>query len=78
MWLRRAEILAKLPKLDRGLWHAFRQKWATERKHLPTVDVAAAGGWAGTESLIRCYQQADSATMLSVVLGGAQLREKGA
>src|SRR6185436_12186169 len=77
-WLVSAERLAKLAKLDRGLWHAFRRKWATERKHLPTVDVAAAGGWAGTESLVRCYQQTDDATMLAVVLGAGRLREKQA
>jgi hypothetical protein len=54
------------------------RKWATERKHLPTVDVAAAGGWTGTETLVRCYQQADEATILAVVLGGMHLREREA
>ncbi len=34
-----------------------------------------AGGLTETSSLKRCYQQADDATMLEVVLGGAQLRE---
>jgi hypothetical protein len=42
------------------------------------VDVAAAGGWTGTDTLVRCYQQADNATMLAVVLGGGQRREKQA
>ena len=78
MRLAQAEKLAKLPHLERGGWHAFRRKWATERKHLPNVDVAAAGGWAGTETLVRCYQQADDATMLAVVLGAGQRREKQA
>ena len=32
--LRTAEKRAKLPKLDGSLWHAYRRKWATERKHL--------------------------------------------
>lgn len=35
----------KLEKLDGGLWHSYRRKWATERKHLPLMDVAAACGW---------------------------------
>jgi integrase len=74
-WLLKAEELAELPKQDGTLWHAYRRKWATERKHLPDVDVAAAGGWTETSSLKRCYQQADEATMLEVVLGGGQLRE---
>ncbi len=47
-------------------------------KHLPVTDVAAAGGWKSTETIQRCYQQPDEATMLSVVLGGVELREKKA
>jgi hypothetical protein len=42
----------------------------------PIADLAAAGGWKGTEALQRCYLHADDATMLAVVLGGADLREK--
>jgi len=42
------------------------------------VDLAAAGAWAGTETLVRCYQQTDDATMLAVVLGAGRLREKQA
>ncbi len=53
-----------------SLWHAYRRKWGSERKHLPDVDVAAAGGWKDTMSLKRSYQQADADTILSVVLGG--------
>lgn len=77
-WLRKAEKLAGLRPLDGSLWHAYRRKWATERKHLPHVDVAAAGGWAGVETLQRCYQQADERTMLQVVLGARELRERKA
>ena len=43
-WLRGAEKLAKLPKQSGSLWHAYRRGWVTARKHLPDVDVAAAGG----------------------------------
>lgn len=45
-WLVAAEKKANLPKLEGGLWHPMRRSWATSRKHLPTVDVAAAGGWS--------------------------------
>ena len=51
------------------------RKWATERKHLPDVDVAQAGGWESLEALKKSYQHADPVTMLSVVLGGGELRE---
>ena len=74
-WLRKAEELAGLPKLDGSLWHAYRRKWATERKHLPDVDVAAAGGWKGPDTLRLVYQQADQETMLRVVLERGELRE---
>ena len=74
-WLREAERLAELEPQKGSLWHAYRRKWATERKHLPDVDVAMAGGWKETTSLKRAYQQADQATMLSVVLEAKELRE---
>jgi len=66
-WLRQAEKKAELPKLDGSLWHAYRRGWATSRKHLPTADVAAAGGWSDVTTLIRCYQQADDDTLLRVM-----------
>jgi hypothetical protein len=74
-WLREAEELAGLPTQKGSLWHAYRRKWATERKHLPDVDVAAAGGWASLEALKKSYQHADEATMLKVVMGAGELRE---
>ena len=60
------------------LWHAYRRKWGSERKHLPDVEAAAAGAWKDTVSLKRAYQQADADTILSVVLSGGELREKQA
>ena len=74
-WLLAAERLAGVPKQDGSLWHAYRRLWATSRKHLPTADVAQAGGWASVETLQRCYQQPDDATILAVVTGGVELRE---
>ena len=77
-WLLEAERLAGLAKQDGSLFHAFRRGWATSRKHLSLTDIAAAGGWKGTETLSRCYVQPDDETMLAVVLGGAELRERKA
>jgi hypothetical protein len=73
--LKKAEALAGLPPLDGSLWHAYRRKWATERKHLPAPDVAAAGGWKETTTLTRLYQQPDPQTMLRVILEAGELRE---
>jgi len=74
-WLERAETLAKVPKHAGSLWHAYRRKWASERKHLPDVDVMAAGGWSDLASLKTAYQHADAATMYRVVSEPAELRE---
>lgn len=65
-------------ELKRGVWHPYRRKWATARKHHPLKDVATAGGWKSEETLLRCYQQADEATMLNVVMNGAELRQRKA
>ena len=75
-WLRRAERLAGLEPQRGSLWHAYRRKWATERKHHPDVDVAAAGGWKTVQTLKTAYQQADEETMLRVVLDARELRDR--
>ena len=66
-WLLRAEEAAGLPKLTGGRWHPYRRLWASERKHMPDIDVAAAGGWKDTRALKLSYQQADPAAVLKVV-----------
>ena len=62
-----AERVAKVPKLKGSLWHAYRRKWPSERKHMPLTDVAAVGGWKDVETLLKCYSQADRNTVLSVM-----------
>ncbi len=74
-WLSVAERAAKLPKLEGGLWHPYRRKWATERKGHSLKDVAAAGGWQDTETLLKCYQQPDNETLLAVMSEERKLRE---
>jgi hypothetical protein len=73
--LHQAEQLAGLDKHDGSLWHAYRHKWATDRKHLPDVDVAAAGGWRDTNTLKHVYQQADPEGMYRAVSDPAVVRE---
>jgi integrase len=74
--LKRAERHAKQPKLEGGLWHAYRRAWATSRKHLPVSDVAAAGGWKDLSTLLRCYTQADNDTILAVMSEPKKVMEK--
>ena len=71
-WLVKAETLAGLPKLKGGIFHPYRRLWATERKNLPLVDVAAAGGWKDTQALRLSYQHADAETVLRVVEAGPE------
>ena len=65
-WLKEAFERGKIAKPKGGLWHMFRRAWATERKDLPLKDVAAAGGWRDTSTLLR-YQQPDEETLRAVV-----------
>jgi len=67
-WLRRAEKLAKLEHLKHGGWHIFRRGWATTRKSFPLKDVAEGMGSRDTQSVLECYQHADSETTKLVVL----------
>jgi integrase-like protein len=74
-WLVAAEKLAKVTKQKGGLWHPYRRRWATVRKHLPIQDVMKAGGWSEPTTLQGVYQQPDDATLLKVVNETTQLRE---
>jgi len=74
-WLLVAEQKAGLPKLIGGRWHPYRRKWATERKDRSLKDVAAAGGWKDTETLLRCYQHPDADTLLAVMEEPKKLRD---
>lgn len=52
---------------ERCDFHAHRRAWARARKHLPLKDVAEAGGWRTTDTLLRCYTQTDEGTVVAVV-----------
>jgi hypothetical protein len=74
-WLLRAERLAKVRKLDGSLWHAYRRGWVTARKHMSDTDVAAVGGWTGTDTLKECYQLPDIDTMIDVLEDNKSISE---
>lgn len=75
--LREAYARAELEPLDGSLWHTFRRKWATERKDMPVMDVAEAGAWRDTATLLKSYQQSDEATVTRVVLEPPKLTRSG-
>lgn len=76
-WLHKALEIAGLSRVPHDAFHGLRRKWATERKHLPDVDVAKAGGWRSINTMKRAYQHADDAGVLEAVLGPRRLRDLG-
>jgi len=74
-WLLEAERLGELEKQKGGLWHPYRRRWATERKHFPLKDVAECGGWEDIETLVKCYTAPDFQTMIEVVSSPNPLKE---
>jgi hypothetical protein len=66
-WLRQAEKKAKLPRLARGGYHAFRRQFASERRHLADTDVMAAAGWRSVAVMRKSYQHTDAEGLLSAV-----------
>lgn len=66
-WLRRAERLAKLPKLSRGAEHPFRRQFPSDRRQLPDAGIMAVAGWRSSRVMRESYQHADGERMLSVV-----------
>jgi integrase len=74
--LRVAERHAGVPRLEGGLWHAYRRKWATERGDVPLKALMVAGGWKDMQTLLTCYQQPTEAALLEVMAHPVKLREQ--
>lgn len=72
-----AEARANLPKLRRGLWHPYRRKWASERRHLPVKDVMEAGGWDDYQTFLNCYTITTPATVAAVLESPVRLSKDG-
>lgn len=73
-----AERHAGVPRLEGGLWHAYRRKWATERGDAPLKALMVAGGWKDMQTLLTCYQQPTEAALLDVMAHPMKLRERKA
>src|SRR5437660_10579369 len=65
-WMKRAYRYAGIVRQKGALWHAFRRKWATERKNYPVRDVAAAGGWEDLPTALM-YTHPDLDTLQQVM-----------
>ena len=74
-WLRDAMRKAGMQRQRGEGWHSYHRKWATESKLLPDRDAQHAGGWVpGSQTYQRCYQQPDSAGVLTVMRRTNKLR----
>jgi integrase len=62
-WWERGQAQAKLPAEPGRGWHSLRRQFATEMKHAPLKDLCALGGWKSPQTVLTCYQRADSASM---------------
>lgn len=62
-WWQRGQALAKLPPDAGRGWHSLRRRFATEMKSAPLKDLCALGGWKSPQTVLICYQRADSASM---------------
>jgi hypothetical protein len=49
--------------------------WATERKRLSISDVAPAGGWRDTATVLTCYQQPTNDALLAVMSDARKVRD---
>ena len=76
-WWTRMEALAGLtPEPGRG-WHSLRRKFATELKHTPLRDLAQLGGWKSPQTILKCYQRADDATLRAALANRGRLTGGG-
>ena len=71
---RQAERLAGLePKRGRG-WHSLRRKFASDLMDLPLKVLCELGGWKEVQTVLRCYQQADTGQLRKALDGRPRVR----
>ena len=59
-WWNRAEDLAGLGRVRGRGWHSLRRKFASDLMDLPLKVLCELGGWKEAQTVLRCYQQADT------------------
>jgi integrase len=72
-WWERGQKVAKLPVEPGRGWHSLRRQFATEMKHAPLKDLCALGGWKSPQTVLTCYQRADSLSMQQALAGRRRL-----
>jgi integrase len=72
-WWQRGEALAKIAHQPGMGWHSLRRKFATEMKETPLKDLCYLGGWKEPQTILKCYQRADTATMKKALANRTRL-----
>lgn len=76
-WWVRMEKIAELAHAPGRGWHSLRRQFATELKHTPLRDLCHLGGWKDPQTVLKCYQKADEATMRAALETRASLHPNG-
>ncbi len=75
-WWSRAETLAELePKRGRG-WHSLRRKFASDLMDQPLKVLCELGGWKNPQTVLRCYQQANTGQLRTALESRRRVRAR--
>jgi integrase len=73
-WWNRAEDLAGLGRKRGRGWHSLRRKFASDLMDLPLKVLCELGGWKEAQTVLRCYQQADTGQLRKALESRPRLR----
>ena len=76
-WWERMEKAAEMVHVSGRGWHSLRRQFATELKHTPLRDLCHLGGWKDPQTVLKCYQKADEATMRAALDARAAMGAAG-
>ena len=76
-WWQSAEKLAGLSHVRGRGYHSLWRKFATEMKNTPLKDLCHLGGWKDSNTILKCYQQADEKTMRNALSHRKRLTAAG-
>lgn len=72
-WWQGGEALAEIAHQPVMGWHSLRRKLATEMKETPLKDLCYLGGRKEPQTILKCYQRADTATMKKALANRTRL-----
>ena len=73
-WWNRAEDVAGLGRKRGRGWHSLRRKFASDLMDLPLKVLCELGGWKEAQTVLRCYQQADTGQLRKALESRPRLR----